>query len=629
MYSNFVETVGTISIGTGESTALGTGTNFAGKDRDGAVILICPVDAAPFIAGAVAAVTPRGEYNELELPLVRPWNGAPIVNQPFELIDSVAMAQSATLAAVFARFVQYLGQTFGLTGNLADMPVDTTAEVWARVPNNAIFVDAVTRTLYAWRGGVLEPVNTIGIAFNPRGSYDAGTTYAKNDLVQIGNSVFISNADGNVGNAPTSSPTPDSNTYWTLLPMPRGGDHFVLSFFCQGRPLANELIGRWNLPTTVNFAENFVLSQIAAGVAATATTVYTISRIVAGSPVAFGTLTWAAGQKVPTFATDVGGKVCSAGDIVELRAASTPDATLADISGSFLGVRSGGSDNVHSDQAYTWSMQQTFSMSADGAAPVKIVGTNGSANAGPFVDIFRDSASPAAADAMGVVQFSGRDSAGNATVFGKIAATLLTATDAAEAGEIAIGTIVAGTFGANRFRVGNGVQVGSPTGGYKGDGTLNAAGYYVNGVPMWRQVLKTADETKTTNTTLAADGVLKFTMAASQKYAVRGRIYFTTGATGDFKARHTGPASPTLVMIQRRAVAAGASADSSLAVDAAYSSADITALGGAGSGVIEFDGIIYNGTNAGDFAWQWAQNTSDGTATVVKAGSYLEWRLIE
>jgi hypothetical protein len=629
MYSNFVETTGTISIGTGESTALGTGTNFGGRDRDGAIIMICPVDAAPFIAGSVAAVTPRGEYDELQLPLVHTWNGAPIVNQPFELIDSVALAQSATLAAVFARFVQYLGQTFGLVGNLADMPTDMMSEVWARVQNNSIFIDSVTRTLYAWRGGLLEPVNTIGIAFNPRGAYDAGTTYAKNDLVQIGNSVFISNSDGNIGNAPTTSPTPDSNAYWTLLPMPRGGDHFVLSFFCQGRPLANELIGRWNLVTTVNFAENFVSSQIAAGVAATGTTVYTIYRIVAGSPVAFGTLTWTAGQTVPTFATDVGGKVCPAGDIVELRAASTPDATLADVSGSFLGVRSGGSDNVHSDQAYTWSMQQTFSMSADGAVPIKIIGTNASANAGPIFDIFRDSASPAASDAMGVLHFSGRDSAGNATIFGKIAANLLVATDAAESGEIAIGTIVSGTFGAARFRVGNGVQVGSPTGGYKGDGTINATGYYVNGVGLWKQVLKTADETKTSNTTLASDGALKFTMAASTKYAVRGRIYFVTGATGDFKARHTGPASPSLVLIQRRAVAAGASADSSIAVDAAYSSADITALGGAGSGWIEFDGIIYNGTNAGDFAWQWAQNTTDATATVVKAGSYLEWRVIE
>jgi hypothetical protein len=117
-------------------------------------------------------------------------------------------------------------------------------------------------------------------------------------------------------------------------------------------------------------------------------------------------------------------------------------------------------------------------------------------------------------------------------------------------------------------------------------------------------------------------------MAANTKYAVRGRLYFTTGATGDFKLRHTGPASPTLVLLHRRSVAAGATADSNIAIDTAYSSGDIAITGGAGSGWFDFDGIIFNGSNAGDFKLQWAQNTSDGTATAVKAGSYIESRVI-
>jgi hypothetical protein len=171
------------------------------------------------------------------------------------------------------------------------------------------------------------------------------------------------------------------------------------------------------------------------------------------------------------------------------------------------------------------------------------------------------------------------------------------------------------------------VVVGSATGGSKGAGTINAAApYYQNGVAHWTPVRKLTDQTKTGTTTLAADSALSFAMAAATKYVVRGRIFFDTTAAGDFKWRHVGPASPTLVRVKRSSIDPAATAYGNIAVDTAYSAADITELSAStNGGFIEFEAIIHNGANAGNFEIHWAQNTSDGGNTVVRAGSYLEY----
>lgn len=140
----------------------------------------------------------------------------------------------------------------------------------------------------------------------------------------------------------------------------------------------------------------------------------------------------------------------------------------------------------------------------------------------------------------------------------------------------------------------------------------------------WTQVKKTADQTKTANVTLAADASLVVNLLANTKYMIRGKIYYDTGATGDFKWRHVGPASPTLVRVYRGHILPGTTAVV-VAVDTAFSAADIALAGNAGSGYIEFEVLIQNGPNAGQFSFQWAQNASDATATIVRAGSYLEW----
>lgn len=150
---------------------------------------------------------------------------------------------------------------------------------------------------------------------------------------------------------------------------------------------------------------------------------------------------------------------------------------------------------------------------------------------------------------------------------------------------------------------------------WRGDGTW---------VPVANTVRKTVDESIVNDATLSDDSVLKFTMAANTKYTIRLKVFFTTAATPDFKYRVTGPASPTLV---RRHItrAAGAAVPSMVAVVTAYDAADVALAGAGAEGLIDEEIIVHNGGTAGDFVFQWAQNTSNASATIVRAGSYIEY----
>ena len=57
---------------------------------------------------------------------------------------------------------------------------------------------------------------------------------------------------------------------------------------------------------------------------------------------------------------------------------------------------------------------------------------------------------------------------------------------------------------------------------------------------------------------------------------------------------------------------------------AIYNALEVTGAGSTG-GFLDMDITWQNGANAGTFALQWAQNSSGGNATTVRAGSYLEY----
>lgn len=331
MHQRFVQTAGTISIGTGEDVVVGTGTMFGGADREGAQLWVTPTDAAPYKVGTVAAVDPRGIYDYLELPLVNSWEGDPIVDQPYELIDSVALASGTTQAAIYARFAAFLEQSMGLVGNLAD-DLD-----FSLVPQNSLFVDAVTRTIYQWRSGVLELVYSVGIAFNPRGEWNNSDTYDKNDLVSHLGGAFVSNIDDNEDNEPVTSPNPASDASWTVLPLPRVSELFTAAAYFRGVPEANDRVDI-AFVSTVTVAADLAGSHAKAQVAATAETVFSLRK----NGAEFGTLTFAISGDTGVFAGDE--TTFTAGDVLSIIGPATPDDTLAAIAIAIKAVRDGGQE---------------------------------------------------------------------------------------------------------------------------------------------------------------------------------------------------------------------------------------------------------------------------------------------
>ena len=143
---------------------------------------------------------------------------------------------------------------------------------------------------------------------------------------------------------------------------------------------------------------------------------------------------------------------------------------------------------------------------------------------------------------------------------------------------------------------------------------------------LW--ALKTVDESVTSSTTLQNDDTLLHPVEASTTYEFEALLALTGNVTGDFKMAFTFPAASTCYWgaVGPSSADAGFGTAGSAQLAATFGSASGTAVAYSGSTtavVILVKGVLVVSTTPGNLQLQWAQNTSNGTATVVKAGSYL------
>jgi hypothetical protein len=80
------------------------------------------------------------------------------------------------------------------------------------------------------------------------------------------------------------------------------------------------------------------------------------------------------------------------------------------------------------------------------ALGMTLTSTDAGAAAAPTIDLYRDSASPAASDTLGEIEFNGEDSAGNKQAYGLIHASILSPTSTAEQGQLHFETATAGAL---------------------------------------------------------------------------------------------------------------------------------------------------------------------------------------
>ena len=80
------------------------------------------------------------------------------------------------------------------------------------------------------------------------------------------------------------------------------------------------------------------------------------------------------------------------------------------------------------------------------ALGMTLTSTDAGASAAPLLDLYRDSASPAASDTLGEIEFNGEDSAGNKQQYAVIHASILSPTSTAEQGQLHFETATAGAL---------------------------------------------------------------------------------------------------------------------------------------------------------------------------------------
>jgi len=142
--------------------------------------------------------------------------------------------------------------------------------------------------------------------------------------------------------------------------------------------------------------------------------------------------TWNASSNTPTLADGTGAK----GDYYVVSTAGTQ---------TFGGVQLffGTGDWI----AYNGAVWQRVEGGSDGNfANVTLTSTDAGAAAAPLLELYRDSASPAASDTLGEIEFNGEDSAGNKQAYGLIHGSILSPTSTAEQGQLHFETATAGTL---------------------------------------------------------------------------------------------------------------------------------------------------------------------------------------
>ena len=142
--------------------------------------------------------------------------------------------------------------------------------------------------------------------------------------------------------------------------------------------------------------------------------------------------TWNASSNTPTLSDGTGAK----GDYYVVSTAGTQ---------TFGGVQLffGTGDWI----AYNGAVWQRVEGGSDGNfANVTMTSTNAGAAAAPTLDLYRDSASPAASDTLGEIEFNGEDSAGNKQAYALFHGSILSPTSGSEQGQLHFETATAGAL---------------------------------------------------------------------------------------------------------------------------------------------------------------------------------------
>lgn len=140
---------------------------------------------------------------------------------------------------------------------------------------------------------------------------------------------------------------------------------------------------------------------------------------------------------------------------------------------------------------------------------------------------------------------------------------------------------------------------------------------------------KTADETVNTSAVLQEDDALTVRVEAGAVYQLDLFLAYESSTSADLRLGWVYPSGTTIGWCPTGPSPSTTSTGNAGTVVQYRAAGDITTLGGYGAGtpvVARAAGLVTVGATAGSVTVQWAQQTSEGSDTIVKAGSYLTLR---
>lgn len=139
---------------------------------------------------------------------------------------------------------------------------------------------------------------------------------------------------------------------------------------------------------------------------------------------------------------------------------------------------------------------------------------------------------------------------------------------------------------------------------------------------------KSADESVTNSSTMQDDDHLQWPVTAGQIWEVRGIAYFTSSSSSPnfkFQFEMPGGAGDDLDVFFKtyRIGTTGGGIERAGQLTSPSTSSGVCNITGGVDYVLEVNGVFQVGASSGDIIFQWAQNSSNGTATIVKDNSYF------
>lgn len=202
------------------------------------------------------------------------------------------------------------------------------------------------------------------------------------------------------------------------------------------------------------------------------------------------------------------------------------------------------------------------------------------------------------------------------------------------ANDITSGQICEINYDGTRFQLTGQVKTltspvlgGTVTGTYTLGGTPTITSPVINsatGIGQGIAKRKTADESVTSSTTLQDDDHLTFAIAANEEWVAN--FYLDAGAglssTG-IKLAITGPSGVTLNIMLKMIAGDATVAYRQTTTSGNAMQLNTALLAGTSLALIQIDVWALNNTTAGNITLQWAQDTSSGTATTLRKGSFM------